>query len=504
MHTTGGSQPATYACASWLFLRMLGIIYFAAFVSLATQIKGLAGRDGILPIGEFLSAHRDWQVKRLYRIPTLCWISSSDAFLVFLAWGGSVFALLLTIGICPGLMLVLLWSFYLSLFNACRLFLGYQWDVLLLETGFLAIFLAPLQQWQLFPVATNPPTLIVWLFWWLLFRLMFSSGFVKLRSRDPAWRRLTAVCHHYETQPLPTPVAWYAHKLPLSMHKVAALLMFTVELLVPFLILGPRPARLVASISFTILMLLIQLTGNYCFFNFLGISLSLLLLDDHAFQAVLDSCLPGMEFPQPRPPTSAFGFWAGTAVAVPLLLLSADSVLRLFRLEIAWPKTFVRFLAAAAPFHFAGSYGLFALMTTERPEIIVEGSYDGMNWEAYEFKWKPGDVTRAPKFVAPHQPRLDWQMWFAALGYCQNQPWFIRFLVRVLQGSRDVTSLLKTNPFPDRPPRFIRGSMYNYRFTDFSSRRLSGALWQREHRGVYCPAFELSDVPPGEILNAGL
>src|ERR1051325_3794288 len=263
-----------YVLATWLFLRLLGLIYLSAFVSLAVQVRGLIGREGILPAAEFLSGRSHDGISRFWNLPTLCWLNASEAFLLVLGWGGALLALLLTLGFAPLLVLPLLWVSYLSLLNVSRLFLGYQWDILLLETGLLAIFLAPPDLQPDFPPTCAPSPVILGLCWWLLFRLMFSSGAVKLRSGDRTWRNLTALSYHYQTQPLPTPAAWYAHQLPVRFHKASAVLMFAIELLAPFLIVGPPALRHVAAASFIFLMVLIQLTGNYCFFNFLGIALS--------------------------------------------------------------------------------------------------------------------------------------------------------------------------------------------------------------------------------------
>jgi lipase maturation factor 1 len=486
--------PRTYAFASWLFLRLLGFVYLTAFVSLAKQIRGLAGAGGILPAAEVLASNGHMGINRFWRLPTVCWLSTSDRFLLLLTWGGAVLSALLTAGVASAPLLILLWVFYLSLFNVCRLFLGYQWDVLLLEAGFLAILLAPWELWSRVGSIVSPPLLVIWLFWWLLFRLMFSSGFVKLNSGDSSWRKLRALQHHYETQPLPTPVAWCAHQLPQRLQKISTASVLLIELVGPVLMLGPAQVRYIACGVFVGLMLLIEITGNYAFFNVLGVALSVLLLDDDFWSALvhrpINARTNGAYISTSDSILSAVHF----AIALVLLFLSCDVIAKLFRRPLTWPRLLVRCLEFLGPFHLVNGYGLFAVMTKERPEIIVEGSEDGVNWQAYEFKYKPGTVNRAPRFVAPHQPRLDWQVWFAALGYCENNPWFVRFLMRLLEGSKPVINLLKANPFPQRPPRYIRASLYDYRFTDRAQHRQSRAWWRREHRGLYCPVL---DIPSG-------
>ena len=482
----------TYLLAGWLFLRLLGIIYLVAFASLATQIKGLVGSNGILPAADFLASRRGWGIRRFYRIPTLFWFNSSDGCLIFLSWTGAVLSLLVIVGIAPALVLASLWLLYLSVFSVGRIFLGYQWDILLLETGFLAIFVAPFELTLHFPPTFAPPLIVRWLLWWLLFRLMFSSGLVKLRSSDHTWRKLTALCHHYETQPLPTPLAWYAHQFPNFFHRISAAIMFVIELIVPFFIIGPPPLRHLAALLFIAFMALIQLTGNYCFFNLLGIALSILLLDDNLLLAAFRLFLRGLQLPPAAPPVLPEWFLA--PVAVLILFLSVIPILRLAHMEIFWPKALAALWEFFDPFRLVNSYGLFSVMTTQRPEIIVEGSRDGIHWQPYEFKWKPGDVKRAPRFVAPHQPRLDWQVWFAALSFYPNNPWFWRFLVRLLEGSATVLSLLKTNPFADAPPRFVRAMLYDYRFTDAKQRWATKSWWQAERRGPYSPILDITEL----------
>jgi hypothetical protein len=320
---------------------------------------------------------------------------------------------------------------------------------------------------------------------------MFASGVVKLRSGDASWKKLTALCHHYETQPLPTPPAWHAHELPIAFHKFSTALMFAIELLAPFLILAPPPARYIAGGVFIVLMVLIEITGNYCFFNLLGIALSVLLFDDKALRPLLKWIFPNLDFHRATAPPPEWWNWLAGLIALLILILSFARMLRLFLIEISLPKIFRRLFERLEPFRLVNSYGLFSVMTTERPEIIVEGSNDGATWQAYEFKWKAGDVRRRPAFVAPHQPRLDWQMWFAALGHYEYNPWFNQFLFRLLEGSSPVLALLRINPFPNAPPRYIRAVLYHYRFTNRGERRATGAWWQRERRGQYSPTAEL-------------
>ena len=470
----------------WLFLRALGCIYLIAFLSLWVQIHGLIGSNGILPVDQFLIAvHQQVGTSSYHAVPTLLWLNPSDTSLHLLCAGGVVLSLFLIAGLFPTFTLAGLWVFYLSLVSAGQAFLSFQWDVLLLETGFLAIFFAPLRIRDTLSRASQLPTAFLCLLKWLLFRLMFASGFVKLAS-DAVWRDLTALNFHYETQPLPTWIGWYVHQLPEWFQKISVIGMFAVELVVPFLIFAPRRLRAAGCIGFIGLQVLIILTGNYCFFNLLTIVLCLLLIDDVMWKGLLPKRLmPNFQSSGQAP----HQYWRICVVVVAMLLFVLSSIRfggQLFR-EARLPD-----LAWIRPLRSVNTYGLFADMTESRPEIIVEGSNDRITWEPYEFRWKPGKLTTAPKWVAPHQPRLDWQMWFAALqGNYRKTYWFPNFMVALLQNRPEVLQLLAENPFPDTPPRYVRATLYDYHFTDTETKRSEGAWWSREQKGIYCPPISL-------------
>jgi len=323
----------------------------------------------------------------------------------------------------------------------------------------------------------------------LLFRLMFSSGVVKLASGDPTWRSLTALRYHYETQPLPTRAAWYFHQLPGGFQDLSVLVMFFIELCLPFLIFGPKYLRITAAAGITFLQVLIFITGNYGFFNLLAIALCLLLVDDSSWPKRWGPSGNERRATRLKPWPKSIQ----VSLAVFIVLMSLVQVTALFSQRFQWPAPIGYLIQASGPFYIVNSYGLFAVMTTIRPEIIIEGSSDSNTWLPYEFKYKPGDLKRAPMQVAPYQPRLDWQMWFAALGNYKNNPWFLNFMVRLLQGSPEVLKLLANNPFPERPPRYIRATLYRYRFTDFAARRREGTWWQREKMWPYVPPLSLRE-----------
>jgi lipase maturation factor 1 len=452
------------------------------------QVDGLVGSRGILPAQDLLAeASAALGSARYAQLPTLYWLWPTDAMLHALCALGTVLALLLVAGIAPVLCLAGLWLAYLSLELVGQDFLAFQWDILLVETGFLAIFVAPLDLWPRLGREAPPPKAIVWMLRWLVFRLMFSSGAVKLLSGDATWRNLTALEYHYWTQPLPTWIGWYANLLPPWAQQVSCALMFVVELGAPILVWGGSRERFVAFVALTGFQLLIFATGNYCFFNVLTIALCVMLLDDSVwparFRRFLETGEPASGAAWPR--------WVTTPVAGLLLLLGVLQMFSLSRLGIDWPEPLRLVQRAAAPFRLVNGYGLFAVMTTTRPEIAVEGSDDGTTWTEYEFRWKAGDLSRAPAFVEPHQPRLDWQMWFAALGRYDQNPWFVAFMLRLLQGSPEVSALLRRNPFPDHPPRFVRAVRYLYRFTNLAERRATGQWWKREPQSLYLPAISL-------------
>jgi hypothetical protein len=455
-----------------LFWKAFGATYFIAFTSLRAQVLGLYGERGILPVKDFLE-----HTKRRRRRPSLLWLDASDGGLVRLCELGQTCAVLLGAGVAPRLMTAALWAIYLSFVSVGREFLAYQWDALLLESSPCAILAAARDD-------EDTPWPAVLLMRWLVFRLYFESGLSKLASHDPTWRDCTACAHHYQTQPLPTPWSWNSHQLPKVIHRLSTLLTLAIECGAPVLAFAPRRPRRLGFAILTSLQLLIAATGNYGFFNLLTGALGLWLLDDQVL-----SRKPARLRRAPW-----WRRWASFAAGLPLAALTSTSFLFRFKLIGKLPRPIVRLHQIAAPFHSANSYGLFAVMTTRRPEIVIEGSNDGIHWREYQLRYKPGATNRSPRFVAPHQPRLDWQMWFAALG--PPPAWFESFLLRLLQGSPEVLRLLGSNPFPDRPPLMVRALLYDYAFTDRETRKRTGAWWQRQLLGLYFPPCSLPGVSP--------
>ncbi|XP_061274952.1 lipase maturation factor 2 isoform X1 [Bos javanicus] len=591
-----------------LFLQGVAAVFMFAFASLYTQIPGLYGPEGILPARRTLRPQGKGRWQQLWETPTLLWEApllglDTAQGLELLSLLGTVLALgaLLTRQLRHPLVYLLLWAAYLSVCQVGQVFLYFQWDSLLLETGFLAMLVAPLglppnhkQAPQGRPGGVSPHEgLPFWLVRWLLFRLMFASGVVKLTSRCPAWWGLTALTYHYETQCLPTPAAWFAHHLPVWLHKLSVVATFLIEIAVPPLFFAPvRRLRLAAFYSQVLLQVLIILTGNYNFFNLLTLVLTTALLDDTHLAAKSSTSH------RKRMPSS----WPKALLAMLTLLLElavygllACGVVHYFGLEVDWEQHVVRsrttftfhqlsqwlktvtlptmwlgaaslawelltalwrwvqvrgslrklcaavqlsifgtatvalFLISLVPYSYmepsshgrlwtgahrlfstvehlqlANSYGLFRRMTGlgGRPEVVLEGSYDGHQWTEIEFMYKPGNLSRPPPIVVPHQPRLDWQMWFAALGPHTHSPWFTSLVLRLLQGKEPVIRLVQNHvpsyPFHQQPPTYVRAQLYKYWF---SHPWEQGQWWRRQWVEEFFPSVSLGDPALDMLLR---
>jgi hypothetical protein len=465
---------STHYLVSWVFLRGLAVIYFAAFASMAVQIEGLSGENGILPIQSKLT-----EIARLFpnnkyiEFPTLFWINASDPALVLVCFAGMAAAVLLLANVFARMALLLCYVLYLSISVAGQDFTAFQWDAFLLESGFLGIFL------------TWGSELIVFLYRWLIARFMFMGGVVKLASGDPSWANLTALSHHYQTQPLPSPLAFYAYYLPQWFNEFCVAAVLVIELIVPFFVFLPRRFRLFSAWSFIVLQGSIVLTGSYNFFNVLTILLCLFLFDDEDVEKILPARLiltirQKQSSPGPVAKTVA-KFLAGLVLFICALHIW---IYHAKRMPVA-PLNYL--VQLTSTFSLVNDYGPFAIMTTERPEIIVEGSNDGKNWQAYQFKYKPGNLGQQLKWNIPHQPRLDWQMWFAAMEKPAADSWFAKFMGKLKEGSPQVMSLLEVNPFPEKPPVYLRALLYRYSYTTREQRAATGHIWQREYLRIYFP-----------------
>lgn len=450
-----------------VFFIAFGLTALVAVGAYWWQLPGLAGRDGIAPIGPVMDSVRSGA--SFLQVPTLLWFSSSDAMLHLLCALGCSSSIALVVGLAPRAACVVLWASWLSLVQLGHPFLAFQWDVLLVETAFCAAFFAPggvRARWDEEPSAAFRAVLLV-----LACKVTLESGIVKLTSGDPSWRDLTALTYHWWSQPLPTWTSVLIAQLPLWAQKAMCAVMFVLELVFPLLVLGPRKVRLIGGLGLIALQAGLFAAGNYSFYNVLTAVIAIPALDDAMFW-------------KSAPPPVARGEGVRWVIPAAFTLIS---VLLFLRFE----------LSAIRRLHTVNAYGAFAYMTKTRAEIVLEGSTDGVTWRAYEFPWKPGDVTRRPGFIAPWQPRLDWQMWFAALGQCSGNPWVFELQRKLLQGSKPVLALFETNPFPDAPPTMLRTRTFEYRFAPWNQ---AGVWWTRDETGPYCPAVSLR--PDGQLQRA--
>ena len=471
-------REGDFSLAQRFFLRLLGISHLIAFVSLWTQIHGLIGSQGIQPSG-------------------------ADNTLHLLCGGGSVAALLLIAGILPRVSMAAAWVLYLRLSLITAPFLDFQWDTLLLETTLFGLFWSRTRRTPQPDGEATVQRLGRWALWCLLFKLMFLSGATKLLSGDPTWRDLTAMSYHYQTQPLPNWISWHVHHLPAWWHKSTVVITLAIELLVPFGIFAGRRLRHLASLSMIALQCLIQITGNYGFFNLLTATLCVPLLDD----ALLQRLLPRRGTASPEIPRFGTRDWKqmpAMALLIGLMSVSAltllDELVKTYRMAQRNPQAQSipapiatglercdRYLLRVARrqlldrmrwLRTINGYGLFRVMTTSRTEIVIEGSADGQHWFAYEFRWKPGDPHRPPGIVAPHLPRLDWQMWFAALYPPGHRDWLLSLARHLTLGTPSVRALLVTDRSGRDPPRYIRFVFYRYEFSETD--HPDGDWWGRE------------------------
>jgi hypothetical protein len=493
----------------WLFLRALGLIYFSAFFPLLFQIRGLIGPAGILPAADYLHAvaqsFTKWQ--RIWYAPSLLWFSSGNWMLSTLCWVGLLAAILLVLNVWPRGMLAICFLCFLSYVSAAQEFSGYQSDGMLLEAGFLSLFLAPRGLRPGF-ASTHPVSRAsLFLLQWEWFRIYFESGVVKILSGDPEWRHFTAMDEYYQNGPLPTWIGWYVQHLPHWFHAATVYATLALELGLVWMIFLPKKWRPVCFFIVTVWQIGVILTANYTFLNYLVLILGVLLLDD----AFLLTSLPNRWRPRLRIATSTT-----PAISTTQLPRSNEPFgrsrrqLRLFvsafLLSCVWYATTTELIwmfaklplpafpvIALEPFRIANSYGLFAVMTRGRYELEFQGSTDGQTWVAYPFQFKPQALDMRPGVYAPYQPRLDWNLWFASLGSWREYPIVPNTEERLLSNDKDVLALFAGNPFPSQPPRQVRVVLWRYWFTTLTEKRSTGMWWRREWIGLYAPTLEKSD-----------
>ena len=525
-----GPEPITekrpgHLWPRWIFLRVLGLIYFSAFYSLLFQIKGLIGPNGILPAADYLQAvNGALHLQSYWTVPTLLWFGASNGALTTLCWVGLAASLLVTLNLWPRASLLICFLCFVSFVSVAREFSGYQSDGMLLEAGFIALFFAPPGLRPGLGESSPPSRASLFLLQWEWFRIYFESGVAKIGSGDLAWRQFTAMDDYYQNGPLPTWIGWYVQHLPHWFHASATVYTLVVELLIVWMLFLPRRFRIACFFVVTPFEISIIATANYTFLNYLVLLLGVLLLDDrflhwilplrfrewiHGKSLVAAAGVTGTAAGAPKP-TSARAEWrerftplrrlfAGACLG--LVFYSTTALLLwMFMPGLPLPQAPVQ---ALEPFRIANSYGLFAVMTHERYEIEFQGTLDGKTWIAYPFRYKPQAIDKAPGIYAPYQPRFEWNLWFASLGSWQQSRFVVWTEERLLKNEPDVLALFASNPFASAPPREVRTVIYQYWFTDMRTKRETGNWWKREQLRQYAPALEREADGKIVVLDLG-
>lgn len=461
----------SYFASTLVFQRALAVVYLVAFVAAARQFRPLLGTGGMQPIPVFVRS------VPFAKAPSLFQLWYSDRLFAVAAWGGAAVSAALALGLgdlvptwCSLLLWAVPWILYLSIVNVGQTWYGFGWETLLLEAGFLAVFLGPAD--------AGPPTLVLFLLRWLLFRVEFGAGLIKLRG-DRCWRDLTCLRYHHETQPLPGPLSWWFHHLPMPLHRVEVAANHVTQIVVPFALFLPQPISGLAAATMIVTQLWLMASGNFAWLNALTIVLALPVLGDGAWRHLIDVAPPDLG------PLATWHEVLVVALTVLVVLLSVRPVRNLLSRHQRMNTTF-------DPLRLVNSYGAFGSITRVRHEIVIEGTSatdvdPGTVWLPYECKGKPGDPHRRPPQVAPYHLRLDWLLWFAALSPAYAASWFDGLIERLLVNDPGTLRLFRTTPFPEQPPTHVRALLYEYRFTTRAERRATGAWWDRRLVGTYLP-----------------
>ena len=467
-------QAPDYWLTRLMIERALGCVYLVAFLVAVNQFRPLLGERGLQPAPLFISRVSFMQA------PSLFHLRYSDPLLLGVAWAGVLLSAAVVVGVAdlapPWSAIPIwfaLWAMYLSIVNVGQIFYAFGWETLLLEAGFLAIFLGA--------GPTVPAWPLIILFRWLVFRVEFGAGMIKLRG-DRCWRDLTCLFYHHETQPMPNPLSWFFHHLPRPLHRVEVLGNFFAQLVVPFFLFAPQPVASLAGAVIVLTQAWLVLSGNFSWLNFVTMTLAFSAFDDRTLSLFLQVSVPHLE------PLPIWWQWLIVAVTILVVVLSYRPALNLISRHQLMNFSF-------DPFHLVNTYGAFGSVTKERYEIIVEGTADPgegeVGWKEYEFKGKPGDPRKVPRQYAPYHLRLDWLMWFAAMESPFRHQWFIALVIKLLEGDRATLKLLRRNPFPNRPPAAVRANLYRYRFSTVGELRKDHAWWVRTLVGDYLPALAL-------------
>ncbi len=484
------SQP-TYWLTRFMILRLLGIVYAVAFLVAIGQALPLIGSEGLTPVGLFLhrvSAALGSDGAGFVRLPSLFWMDHSDTFMLVVAWTGLVLSLVVVAGFANALVMAMLWILYMSFVHVGQVWYGYGWEIQLLETGFLAIFLCPLLDMRPFPRRAAPLP-VIFLFRWLVFRIMLGAGLIKVRG-DAAWRNGTALFYHFQTQPLPGPLSRWFNFLPHFILRAGVWFNWLAELVAPFFVFWPRVGRYIAGTVIIAFQLTLIVSGNLSFLNWLTIVPALACFDDRFWAEVLPAFLvsratAARENVQPSRPMTTVA-WAVTII---IAVLSIQPVMNMLSRRQIMNTSF-------DPLDLVNTYGAFGTVGKERLNVVFEGTSDTVpdstaRWQPYIYKGLPVRLGSRPPQVAPYQLRLDWQMWFAAMASPDHYP-FVRHLVwKLLHNDKEALKLFADNPFPGQPPKYIRAVLYRYRFARRGNPE--GNWWIRRRIGVWLPASSVDD-----------
>jgi hypothetical protein len=482
----------TYWLTRFMILRLLGAIYAIAFLVAINQVLPLIGSDGLTPVGIYLKRVSNWlgsDGAGFVRLPSVFWFSYSDTALITVAWIGFILSLVVLAGYANAIILAVLWFLYLSFVHIGQEWYGYGWEIMLTETGFLAIFLCPLRDWRPFP-RREPPFVVIILFRWLIFRIMFGAGLIKIRG-DEIWHNATSLYYHFETQPIPGPLSRWFHFLPHTVLKLGVWFNWLAEIAAPLFAFWPRLARHIAGVVMIVFQLNLVITGNLSFLNWLTIVPALACLDDGFWSKILprrlvrkaEAAAATSEAPS-RPVQIVVGF-----ITVIIAMLSIQPAVNMLSSRQVMNTSF-------DPLDLVNTYGAFGTVGKERLNVVFEGTMDNdstdqAHWQPYMFKGLPVALDKRPPQIAPYQLRLDWQMWFASMSIPDEYPWTFHLVWKLLHNNPGALGLLAANPFPDKPPRYIRAVLYRYRFARRENPQ--GLWWNREKIAVWMRPMNVND-----------
>lgn len=473
-----GWYQANYWLSRFVIQRGLGLMYAIAFLVAINQFRPLLGENGLLPVPRFL--------KRISfeRAPSIFHWHYSDQFFALLAWIGLSLSVIAMFGLSEigpfwisMLVWLLLWGIYLSIVNVGQLFYGFGWESLLLEAGFYAIFLGPLHY--------TAPILMIFVIRWLVFRVEFGAGLIKMRG-DRCWRKLTCMNYHHETQPMPNPMSRFFHLLPEPFHKIETFFNHVVQLGLVWLLFLPQPLASIGALFVILSQAYLVISGNYAWLNWMTLILAFSGISDLYLQAIIPLKIPS------QLATPLFFHIMVIGFVLVVIFMSINPVKNML-------SRHQRMNASFNPLHLVNTYGAFGSVTRKRYEIVLEGTKDqelnkDTRWKEYEFKGKPGNPQKVPAQFAPYHLRLDWQIWFAAMSSIHNNPWLLRFVLKLLEGNKAASKLLKNNPFDDNPPKYIRAKLYRYRFATFKEARKTGQWWKRNFEHIYMRPQSIGDL----------